>query len=126
MLNRTKGVSFPKSVCGVVYQGAGGHGCQFSFACNGATRRPREWVAWTRAKEIAARALDGYVMAEIGQATSFHAARLGAGGGHVVRVGGHVFYAEAGRTWSGGPLQSVSSVRAAPAPAPLHLSPLAS
>ena len=102
VLNRAKGVNFPKSVCGVVYQGVGGSSCQFSFACNGATRRPREIAAWVRAKDVAARALDGYVMAEIGQATCFHAARLGAGGAHVVRVGGHVFYAGAGHAWAPG------------------------
>ena len=104
VLNRAHRPSFPKSVCGVVYQGAGeggwGHGCQFSFACNGAMRRPREWAAWTRARDVAARALDGYVMAAIGQATSFHAARLGGGEGHVVRVGGHVFFAGVGRAAS--------------------------
>jgi hypothetical protein len=102
VLNRAKGASFPKSVCGVVYQGSGGSGCQFSFACNGAMRRPREIAAWLRAREVAARALDGYVMAQIGQATCFHAARLGAGGARVVRVGGHVFYAGAGRAWAPG------------------------
>lgn|GEM_PF-2261000 len=96
VLNRAHRPSFPKSVCGVVYQGAGGRDCQFSFACNGAMRRPREWAAWTRARDVAARALGGYVMAAIGQATSFHAARLG-GGGRVVRVGGHVFFGGVGR-----------------------------
>lgn len=97
VLNRERRPRFPKSVCGVVYQGAGGRDCQFSFACNGAMRRPREWAAWTRARDVAARALDGYVMAAIGQATCFHAARLGGGEGHVVRVGGHVFFAGADR-----------------------------
>jgi hypothetical protein len=65
-------------------------------------RRPREIAAWLRAREVAARALDGYVMAQIGQATCFHAARLGAGGARVVRVGGHVFYAGVGRAWAPG------------------------
>lgn len=97
VLNRERRPRFPKSVCGVVYQGVGGRDCQFSFACNGAMRRPREWAAWTRARDVAARALDGYVMAAIGQATCFHAARLGGGEGHAVRVGGHVFFAGADR-----------------------------
>ncbi len=93
VLNRTGRSHFPKTVCGVVYQRAV-HGCQFSFACNGAMNRPREWAAWVRARAIAARALAGYVMADIGEATSFHATHGGAVGG--VRVGGHVFFAGGG------------------------------
>ena len=113
VLNRARRPSFPKSVCGVVYQGAGGRDCQFSFACNGAMRRPREWAAWTRARDVAARALDGYVMAAIGQATSFHAARLGGGEGRVVRVGGHVFFAGVGRAASPTVDRSTSVAQAA-------------
>ncbi len=114
VLNRARRPSFPKSVCGVVYQGVGGRGCQFSFACNGAMRRPREWAAWTRARDVATRALDGYVMAAIGQATSFHAARLGGGEGRVVRVGGHVFFAGVGRAASPAPDRSILAAEALP------------
>ena len=43
VLNRVRHPAFPKSICSVVYQGAqAGHGCQFSFACDGSTRRARE------------------------------------------------------------------------------------
>ena len=66
--------AFPKSVCGVVFQGAASDNCQFSFACNGMMHRPRENAAWARAEVIAARALTGFVMPEVGQATHFHAA----------------------------------------------------
>ncbi|HZZ88499.1 MAG TPA: cell wall hydrolase, partial [Caulobacteraceae bacterium] len=34
VLNRVRSPAFPKTVCGVVYQGAAQHSCQFSFACN--------------------------------------------------------------------------------------------
>jgi len=97
VLNRVRKVGFPKSVCGVIYQGAHGRGCQFSFVCSGAMTRPREPVAWARARAVAARALDGYVMSEVGEATCFHAARLGSAPdgrmARVARVGGHVFLA---------------------------------
>jgi spore germination cell wall hydrolase CwlJ-like protein len=96
VLNRARQPSFPKSVCGVVFQGAATHGCQFSFACNGAMRGAREAGAWLKARAVAARALGGYVMAAVGRADSFHAARLGAGGRAVTQVGGHLFFA-AGR-----------------------------
>lgn len=97
VLNRVRDRAFPHSVCGVVYQGVGGgRGCQFSFACDGSMDRPREGDAWARAARVAIAALDGGVMAEVGNATFYHAdyvrpwwasslTRLGA-------VGSHIFY----------------------------------
>ena len=97
VLNRVRHPAFPKSVCGVVFQRAvGGYGCQFSFVCDGSMRHQREPSAWRRAEEIAARALDGAVMASIGNATHFHVAGIDPGwGSHLLRVaqvGLHVFY----------------------------------
>ena len=101
VINRVRHPAFPKSVCGVVFQGAQSHSCQFSFACNGAMRRPKEPAAWRRAQSIAARAMGGFVMAEVGHATHFHVASIGAGwGGNLLRVaqiGSQVFYRFAGR-----------------------------
>ena len=110
VLNRARHPAFPKTICGVVYQGASrAAGCQFSFTCNGAMRRAKEPGAWERARQVAARALGGYVMADVGLATNFHVVRLGrVWGGRMVRigrVGGHVFYRMDGR-----------GQRAAPAP----------
>ena len=124
VLNRARKAGFPKSVCGVIYQGAHGHGCQFSFVCSGAMARPREVAAWSRARIVAARALDGYVMTEVGEATCFHAARLGSGpDGHmsrVARVGAHVFLVNArrGGERSGAPAPE----RPAPASSPTDVS----
>ncbi len=97
VLNRVRHPAFPKSVCGVVFQRAGGgDGCQFSFVCDGSMRHAREPGAWRRAEEIAARALDGSVMASIGNATHFHVVGLDPGWGprllRVAQVGLHVFY----------------------------------
>ncbi len=112
VLNRVRHPAFPKTVCGVVYQGAQSRTCQFSFACDGSMRRPKEAVAWRRAQDVAARALGGYVEAMVGDATHFHVARLGGlwGGGmlKVAQVGSHVFYRFAGRAGA------ASSFRAAP------------
>ena len=97
VLNRVRDRAFPHSVCGVVYQGVGkGRGCQFSFACDGSTLRPRDPSAWERAERVAVAALNGGVMADVGNATFYHASyvlpwwarsltRLGA-------VGSHIFY----------------------------------
>jgi hypothetical protein len=105
VLNRVRHPAFPKSVCGVVFQRAGGEGCQFSFVCDGSMHHSREPGAWRRAEEIAARALDGAVMATIGNATHFHVAGVDPGWGphllRVAQVGLHVFYRFGGH--AGGP-----------------------
>jgi spore germination cell wall hydrolase CwlJ-like protein len=106
VLNRVRHPAFPKSVCGVVFQGAQvGDTCQFSFACDGSMRRPREPGAWQRAQQVAAHALAGFVMPSVGNATHFHAAGIEPGWGpHLLRVaqiGLHVFYRFGG--YAGGP-----------------------
>jgi spore germination cell wall hydrolase CwlJ-like protein len=97
VLNRVRHPAFPKTVCGVVYQGAHKRvGCQFSFACDGSTDRRVEGWAWRRAERIASRALAGHVMSEIGTATHFHTTAVSPRwSGTLVRVaqvGDHVFY----------------------------------
>ena len=96
VLNRVRRAGFPKSVCGVVFQGAAAHACQFSFVCDGAMSQGRESAAWRRARGVARRALDGVVMQEVGDATNFHVAHLGQiwGSGliKVAQVGAHAFY----------------------------------
>ena len=95
VLNRVRHPAFPKSVCGVVFQHAGG-GCQFSFACDGSTGRHVESGAWNRSRKVAADALDGHVVATIGNATHFHVASLGkvwaSGMMQVAQIGSHVFF----------------------------------
>ncbi len=74
VLNRVRHPAFPKSVCGVVFQGSDrSTGCQFTFACDGAMTRWRPSdVAWKRAREIATAALNGAVFAKVGYATHYH------------------------------------------------------
>ena len=95
VLNRVKNHNFPKSVCGVVFQRAGG-GCQFSFACDGSMRRRRDEDAWEDARRVAGRALSGYVLRDIGSATHFHTVDVSPDWGaqmlKVAQVGLHVFY----------------------------------
>jgi hypothetical protein len=96
VMNRVKSPSFPKTVCGVVFQGAASHGCQFSFACDGSMRRGRETSAWDRARRIAERTLSGVRLADIGAATHFHTLSVQPAWGpqmlRVAQVGLHVFY----------------------------------
>ena len=96
VLNRVRHPGFPKSVCAVVFQGVSDDGCQFSFACDGSMHRPKETEAWRRAEQIAARALTGFVMPSVGNATHFHVIGVDPGWGpsllKVAQVGLHVFY----------------------------------
>ena len=96
VMNRVANPRFPKSVCGVVFQGVATHGCQFSFACDGSMRRGREAAAWDRARRIAERALSGVVLADVGKATHFHTIGVEPEWGprmlRVAKVGLHVFY----------------------------------
>ena len=73
VLNRVRHPAFPKSVCGVVFEGSERNtGCQFTFTCDGAlARRPSE-AGWKRAQEIAAAALAGSVYKPVGQSTHYH------------------------------------------------------
>lgn len=96
VMNRVNHPAFPKSVCGVVFQGAGRSGCQFSFACDGSMTRTRETEAWTRARVVARRALAGLSGADIGRATHFHTTAVSPFWApsmqRVAQVGTHIFY----------------------------------
>jgi Cell Wall Hydrolase len=75
VLNRVRHPAFPKTVCGVVFQGSERRtGCQFSFTCDGsmASRRPSDAV-WQRMRGIAISMLSGGVYAPVGNATHYHA-----------------------------------------------------
>lgn len=97
VMNRVRHPAFPKSICGVVFQGAVNRtGCQFSFACDGSMRRARDVGAWARARKIASRTLAGAMPSEVGSATHFHTINVSPGWGprllRVAQVGMHIFY----------------------------------
>ena len=97
VMNRVRHPAFPKSICGVVFQGAYNRtGCQFSFACDGSMRHARDTGAWGRARKVAARALAGATDNEVGSATHFHTINVSPGWGprmlRIAQVGMHIFY----------------------------------
>jgi hypothetical protein len=97
VLNRVRHPAFPKSVCGVVYQGSRrSTGCQFSFTCDGSLRGRREPGAWARARRVAATALAGSVYGPVGLATHYHTTAIRAWWAASMRpavtVGSHIFY----------------------------------
>lgn len=96
ILNRLRHAAFPKSVCGVVYQGAASPVCQFSFACDQARHRPVAAVAWREAEQVAAAALAGSVEPSVGTSTHYHADYVAPRWAplltKVSKTGTHIFY----------------------------------
>ena len=97
VLNRLKHPAFPKSVCGVVFEGSQrGMGCQFTFTCDGSlARAPVSW-RWDAAEQVATAALAGHVASEVGASTHYHAAWMtpywSSSLVRTQRIGGHIFY----------------------------------
>jgi spore germination cell wall hydrolase CwlJ-like protein len=102
VLNRLRHPAFPKTVCGVVFQGSErATGCQFTFTCDGALRRTPMAAYWQRAHKIAEEALAGKVYAPVGHATHYHTNWVvpywSSSLVKVAIVGTHIFY-----RWAGG------------------------
>lgn len=107
IINRVRHPAFPKTICGVVFQGAERRtGCQFTFTCDGALYRHR-WsdAAWARARTVAGLALRGQVFAKVGHATHYHTDWVvpywSASLDKVSAVGTHLFFRWTG--WWGTP-----------------------
>jgi hypothetical protein len=96
VLNRMRHPAFPKSICGVVYQGAGSGVCQFTFVCDGALYHAPARKAWIEAEAIARAALSGFVDSTVGEATHYHAdyvaPRWAPLLAKVAQIGQHIFY----------------------------------
>lgn len=100
ILNRVKAPGYPKSICGVVYQGSQRrNSCQFSFACDGQADDVRQPEAWAQSKHIAKRAIEGdKAVAEKMQGALFYHAdyvkpKWARSMRKVMKVGRHIFYA---------------------------------
>ena len=73
VLNRVRHPVFPKTVCGVVFQGAERRtGCQFTFTCDGAMTRTPSASAWANVRGLARIMLTGEVFKLVGSATHYH------------------------------------------------------
>lgn len=97
VLNRVRHPAYPKSVCGVVYQGSERRtGCQFSFTCDGSLLRGPSARPWREAEEVAQAALAGYVEPSVGTATHYHAdyvlPRWAFELDKIQQLGRHIFY----------------------------------
>ena len=97
VLNRLRHPAYPKSVCGVVYQGAARvTGCQFTFTCDGSLARAPQPDLWLRAQDVARHALNGFVAKGVGSATHYHAQYVAPYWAPTLvkmkQIGAHIFY----------------------------------
>lgn len=73
IMNRLRAPAYPKTVCGVVYQGSTRRtGCQFTFTCDGSMRFRFSDRQWEAALKRADAALDGAVDPTVGLSTHYH------------------------------------------------------
>jgi Cell Wall Hydrolase len=100
ILNRTRDGNYPKTICGVVYQGSQRrNSCQFSFACDGLPDDVRSATAWANSKRIAQRAISGDLKMgkAMNNATNYHAdyvrPKWAKSMRKLVKIGTHIFYA---------------------------------
>ncbi len=97
ILNRTRHTSFPRSVCGVVFQGsARSTGCQFTFTCDGALARRLPARSIEASRRIAVAALEGGLSPHVPGALNYHANYVqpvwASTLDRVARIGAHIFY----------------------------------
>jgi spore germination cell wall hydrolase CwlJ-like protein len=103
IVNRVRDPHFPKSVCGVVYEGWQRRtGCQFSFVCDGSLHRRRAVPSiWEGLVPVAQAALNGYVVPEVGSATHYYAQYVRPNWegtvDKIAQIGQHIFCSWQGR-----------------------------
>jgi hypothetical protein len=97
ILNRLHNPAFPKTVCGVIFQGSDrGTGCQFSFTCDGSMNKTLPMDAVLRARAVATHAIDGELAAHTAGATHYHADYVSPYWApslvRLTSIGRHIFY----------------------------------
>lgn len=111
ILNRVREPRFPKTVCGVVFDGSQRRtGCQFTFTCDGSLARRLRSEVLDAARVTAVSVIEGLTPDRVRGATHYHANYVNpywaATGQVTARIGAHLFYrmpADAGRL-AGGPI----------------------
>lgn len=96
VLNRMRHPAYPRSVCGVVYEGSNRAVCQFSFTCDGSLLRRPSGPRWAESRRVAEAALNGASEPSVGTATHYHAdyvlPRWAFTLAKIEKIGAHIFY----------------------------------
>ncbi len=99
ILNRIVDPRYPDTACDVVFQNQHlRNKCQFSFACDGQSDRPKNTGAWEKSLKVVALVMKGERSGVAKRATHYHAAnvspRWSAHLSKLGQVGSHIFYRE--------------------------------
>ena len=100
VINRAFSSRYPASICGVVFQGEfRRHKCQFSFACDGLSDRPKNRVLWQRALRMAGSKLTSMRAGPATRrATHYHADYVDPYWNRdmvkLAKIGRHIFYTD--------------------------------
>jgi hypothetical protein len=100
VLQRTMNRDYPETVCGVVYDGVqpDRRDCQFSFACDGSLRKPKDAAAWARTRQLADKIMAGAVRLSgaTGHAIAYHSVDVEPAWADTMlktaQIGNHAFY----------------------------------
>jgi spore germination cell wall hydrolase CwlJ-like protein len=103
VLNRVAHPFYPDTICDVVFENQQRRNkCQFSFACDGRSDRPRNQAAWAQAIKLAKKSMHGTRIEAVGKSTHYHANYVRPRWiGDMVKqkqIGKHIFYRM--RAWS--------------------------
>lgn len=99
VLNRIVDRRYPDTACKVVFQNQDmPNRCQFSFACDGLSDRPKETSSWETALKVVALVMNGERSGIAKRATHYHALyvspKWSAHLSKLGQVGSHIFYRE--------------------------------
>jgi spore germination cell wall hydrolase CwlJ-like protein len=106
ILNRVRNPTYPKTICGVVYQNDNlRNRCQFSFACDGIKDRIASPSDYKIAEEVAMAVTAGKIfIPEVASATHYHATYVNPRWSRTMKkmkkIGLHIFYRTYGGGWS--------------------------
>lgn len=100
VLQRTRDANYPHTICGVVYEGVQPNrkDCQFSFACDGALRKPKERGTWQNVRLLADKIVTGAVKlaGQTGHAIAYHSVDVDPAWAdemvETAQIGNHIFY----------------------------------
>ena len=97
VLNRVRDERYPNDTCAVVFENeTWRHRCQFSFACDGRSDRPRDFSAWVSAIKTARMVSTGQMNDVTQASTHYHADYVApewaARFRKTVKIGRHNFY----------------------------------
>ena len=97
IMNRIRSPFYPKTICGVVYQGERNrHGCQFSFTCTGKSNSVKEKPEWATAVKLAEQVNSRRGLGRRGRLRHALPCHLCASAvafrAEQAQIGGHIFY----------------------------------